>query len=175
MSEPVEQISIAGEMTASPQKTEASFEKHKIDLSTSASSPMLLIFSVNYSWEEQRDDKMNDWDFVISISDDDGNILHSEHKHLGEDEPGLISEDEEMYKDYLKEEAYLKYYKNDDSLKKGEGVMARSLRTPSKPGAYTYRCQLIAQFWARALGEDKELEKNKTEAADECAINVTVK
>jgi hypothetical protein len=175
MSNSTEQISIDGEMIASPQKTEAKFEKHKINLSTSSSEHLLVIFSAKYSWEEEEDNKWNDWDFFMTLTDDEGKILHSEHKHFGEDEPGFIDEDEDSHIKYLKEEAYLKYYKNDDRLKKGEGVMARSLRTPSEPGAYKYKCRIIAQFWERALGEERGLEKNKTEDIDECEVKVTVR
>jgi hypothetical protein len=175
MSESVEQILIAGEMMASLHKTVARFEKRNYNLSASSSNPLLLIFSVNYSWEEEKQDKWNDWDFFMTVTNEDGDVLHSEHKHFGESEPGFIFEDEDSHKEYLEEEAYLKHYKNTGPQKKGKGVMARSLSTPSDPGIYTYRCQLITQFWERTIGEDAGLEKNKTEFTDECLVNVTVR
>ncbi len=175
MSNSTEQISIDGEMISSPQKTEARFGKHKIKLSAYASNPLLLIFTASYRWEEEEDDKWNDWDFFMTITDEKGNILHSEHKHFGEDEPGFIGEDEDSHIEYIKEETFLKHYKNDDTLKKGDGVMARSLKTPSEPGTYTYICKLTSQFWERGLGEDRGLEKNKTEDSDECVVKITVK
>lgn len=172
MSESVEQISIVGVIVASHNKILARFDTHKINLSASASSPLLLIFSVNYSWEEQRDDKWDDWDLFMIITDEEGDILHSEQKHFGEDK--------DSYKNYPKEGDNLRYYKTknykkEDRLKKGEGVMAWSLNTPSHPRIYTYKCKHIAQFWEREIGEDAGLEKNKTKESDECLVSVSVK
>jgi hypothetical protein len=174
MSQKASQVEIIGKMIASPLKTKSEFDEKSVELEARANKPVLLVFSANYRWEEQRDDKLNDWDFYLEITDDQGGVIHSEYKHYGEDEPGFVGKDEESYRAYLEEESYLKYYKPDDNLKRGEGTMVRSLKTPDKPGRYMYRCRLVAQFWARKLGEDRGLEKNKTESRALCTVIVKV-
>jgi hypothetical protein len=170
----LDQVLITGELIATPHKTEAGFEKDAINLTASHSKPILLVFSANYRWEEQRDDKVNDWEFFMNIVNEKGEALHSEYKHFGDDDEGFTGDDEEAYKAYLKEEALLRYDRGDDPLKKGNGTLVRSIKTPSAKGSYTYLCQLIAVFWARLLGEDKSLVKNKTESIAECLIRVNV-
>ncbi|MFQ5800253.1 MAG: hypothetical protein ACE5HH_00855 [Candidatus Hydrothermarchaeales archaeon] len=166
MAEAPEQIEISGRMIASPRKTEARFEKKDIKLTASPSNPLVLVFSADYRWEEQGDTKLNDWDFYMTITDEKGKDIYSDYKHFGEDEPSFVEKDEL---------AYLEYLKDEDNYQSGDGTMVRSLKTPTTQGTHTYTCQLRAQFWARKLGEEKDLEKNKTESTDECTVTVTVK
>jgi hypothetical protein len=175
MPEAFEQLIIRGEMKASPGQTKASFEKEEIKLTATTKKPLLLIFSAAYSWEEEVDEKLNDWEFFMEITDDSGNVVHSEYKHFGEDEPGFVGKDENGYKDYIKEESYLKHYKSSDSLKKGEGTIVRSIKTPTTTGKFTFTCHISALFWARKLGEDKFLVKNNTQSTAECKVIVRVK
>lgn len=166
MAEAPAQIEIPGKMIASPQKTEARFEKKDIKLTASSSKPSVLVFSTDYRWEEQGDTRLNDWDFYMTITDEKGKIIYSDYKHFGEDEPTFVEKDEL---------AYLEYLKDEDNYQSGDGIMVRSLRTPTTKGTHTYTCHLKAQFWARKLGEEKDLEKNKTESTDECTVTITVK
>jgi hypothetical protein len=175
MSENIDQVEIVGEIVASPQKTEAVFEEKKINLVARVSRPLFLVFTAKYSFEEQLDVKLNDWEFYMTITDEqDGTVLKSEYLHFGEEEQGYIGKNDDAYKDYLEEEDFLKHYKSDDRLKKGDGTIVRSLKTPSEKGIYTYKCQLISRFWARNLGEEKGLEKNKTESIAEVIVSITV-
>lgn len=159
---------------ASYSKTHASFEKDMVKIQAKAEKPSLIVFSVNYRWDEESEDKINDWDFILNIIDEGGELLHSDYRHFEEEEPGLLTKDEEGYKEYIKEEAYLKHYKCDVHLECGEGLMARSIKTPTKKGTYLYACHITSQFWARRLGEDKGLAKNLTESTAECIVRVDV-
>jgi hypothetical protein len=175
MPQAIEQIIIRGEMRASAKETKASFENEEIKLTATTKKPLLLIFSASYSWEEELDEKLNDWEFFMEITDEGGNVIHSEYKHFGEDEPGFVGKDESAYKDYIKEESYLKHYKSSDSLKKGDGTIVRSIKTSTTKGKFTFTCHISALFWTRKLGEDKFLVKNKTQSTAECRVIVSVK
>jgi|GEM_PF-5147723 len=174
MSEPVEQIQITAVMKASSEETTATFQENKVSVSSSKDSPVLLVFSAVYNWEEDVDGRWKDFDFYMTILDSRGEIVHSDHKHFGDEEPGLIGSNETAFKEYAEEEAYLKVYQEDPTAKSGDGTMARSIRAPAEPGEYTFTCKLVSQFWSRAAGEDRGLEKNKVEATAECTVTVLV-
>ena len=174
MTESVEQIQITGEMRASSEETAAVFHTSDVTVKSSKQCPVLLIFSAVYRWSEEVDGRWKDFDFYMTISNSVGEVVHSDHKHFGDEAPGPVGSDEHAFKEYLEEEAYLQVYKQDAQPKSGEGTMARSIRIPVEPGRHTFTCQLVSQFWSRAVGEERGLEKNKVEAAAQCTVTVTV-
>jgi hypothetical protein len=174
MAETLDQLEIHGSMVSSPTKTKAEFEKKELKLTARVRNPLILLFNVEYEWAEEGDNKLNDWDFYFSITDEKGGILHSDYKHFGEEEPGLIAEDEKSFQEYVKEESYLRYYKDSDNLQKGDGSLVKSIKTPSTPGVYSYTCNITVQFWAKKIGEESGLAKNKTESTDQMVVRVTV-
>jgi hypothetical protein len=165
MTEEGQQINVEGKMIASPAKTEATFDEKNIKVSAQASKPKLLIFSVEYKWEEQGDTNLNEWDFSMNLNDGDGNELYSDYKHFGEDEPAFVDEKDLKYKEYLSD---------DDNYQSGTGTMVKSIKTPTTQGNYTYKFQIRAQFWSRK-SEEEPLEKNLTESVNECAVNLSVR
>ncbi|MFV2041030.1 MAG: hypothetical protein ACC644_03465 [Candidatus Hydrothermarchaeales archaeon] len=174
MTDSVEQIQITGEMRASSEETVATFHKTDVSVKSSKESPVLLVFSAVYRWDEEVDGRLKDFDFYMTIHDSEGEVVHSDHKHFGEEEPGFIGADEKAFKEYAEEEAYLQVYKQDATPKSGEGTMARSIRVPVEPGEYIFICKIMSQFWSRAVGEERGREKNKVEAAAECTVTVRV-
>ncbi|RMF91607.1 MAG: hypothetical protein D6733_00725 [Methanobacteriota archaeon] len=160
-----EQVEITGRLIATPTKTEAVFEQEEVHVDAKASSPVIIVFSATYRWAEEGDTRLNDWDFYMTIEDEKGEVIHSDYKHFGEDEPEFLGDDEKRYMEYLQDE---------DNFQSGDGAMVRSIRTPATPGTYTYLCEIRAQFWARGFREEKGLEKNKTESVARCKVTVTV-
>ena len=175
MPEQIEQIEITGELVSSQGITKAGFKKKSFQVKASAAQPLVLIFSANYTWEGRDDEGLNNWDFYMTITDETGEVIHSEYKHFGEDEPGFTGKDGRSYKEYLKEEGYLRHYKARDEIKKGAGTMARSIKAPAIPGTYTYSFKIAVQCWKRKPGEKRRVEKHKTESSDEAHVSVIVK
>ncbi len=168
------QVEITAEMMSSAAKIETRFKDRALHFTSKPSDPLLLIFTVNYRWEEPDDEKLYEFDFTLLIKDDKGQVIHSEYRHFGDEEPGFVGKEEKDLNQYVKEERYLKYYKTERPLRKGEGTMVRSLKTPDKHGKYNYTFEIVSQFWARRLGEERGLEKNKTESSAKLKVTVDV-